>query len=231
MGHNIVAAGGLLAFNVLCTLAFSRVFLVRHEAMYTEQPELLVRVPRDFMFEIVPPGTNFGSVTYLVPSNLVLWAAVEVVCCSSELFSVAWRFLEMWLCQNVMYGLKAFCMALLPLAVPEGNVDIHDPFAAVFTGRTEEFRMDLFFSGHTATICIVFLFLLEARTRISRNPAAGLFEWFFFVFAVHYCFLCILQVGLSLISSRSHYSIDVFVAPFMAYCAYRIGAAVRLVFF
>jgi hypothetical protein len=75
-----------------------------------------------------------------------------------------------------------------------------DPFAAATTGTT--LLKDLFFSGHTATL---FLLFLTARVSMVR-----------LIFL-----LCTIATGALLMLQHVHYSVDVAAAPFFAYACYR----------
>ena len=104
------------------------------------------------------------------------------------------------------YGLmvifRTIAMYLVPLEPPETILLLNDPFVQLF-GKGEILTKDLFFSGHTATLFLLFL-LTEKKTLK-------------FIFLIS-TFI----VGISVLLQHVHYSIDVFVAPFVAYGSYRI---------
>ena len=104
------------------------------------------------------------------------------------------------------YGLmvifRTIAMYLVPLEPPETMLLLNDPFVQLF-GKGEILTKDLFFSGHTATLFLLFL-LTEKKTLK-------------FIFLIS-TFI----VGISVLLQHVHYSIDVFVAPFVAYGSYRI---------
>jgi membrane-associated phospholipid phosphatase len=104
------------------------------------------------------------------------------------------------------YGLmvifRTIAMYLVPLEPPETMLLLNDPFVQLF-GKGEILTKDLFFSGHTATLFLLFL-LTEKKTLK-------------FIFLIS-TFI----VGISVLLQHVHYSIDVFVAPFVAYSSYRI---------
>ena len=104
------------------------------------------------------------------------------------------------------YGLmvifRTIAMYLVPLEPPETMLLLNDPFVQLF-GKGEILTKDLFFSGHTATLFLLFL-LTEKKTLK-------------FIFVIS-TFI----VGISVLLQHVHYSIDVFVAPFVAYGSYRI---------
>jgi membrane-associated phospholipid phosphatase len=63
---------------------------------------------------------------------------------------------------------------------------------------------DLFFSGHTSTLFLLFLTAGRGRLKI-----------------LFLC--CTIAVAATIIIHHSHYAVDVFVAPFVAYTSYRIA--------
>jgi hypothetical protein len=85
---------------------------------------------------------------------------------------------------------------------PVGMVNLVDPLSSVFSGNAV-ITKDLFFSGHTTTMVLIFL-CLEKRTdkRIALIAA----------FAV----ACLLLV------QHIHYTIDVLAAPVVVYPCYRL---------
>jgi hypothetical protein len=93
-------------------------------------------------------------------------------------------------------------MYLVPLNPPPDMISLNDPFVQYFgTGRL--LTKDLFFSGHTATLFLLFLF--------AGNKT------------LKYMFLsCTIAVGISVLLQHVHYSIDVLAAPFFTYSCFHI---------
>jgi membrane-associated phospholipid phosphatase len=113
--------------------------------------------------------------------------------------------------QKVMIALQAYglmvifriiAMYLTPLAAPETSLMLNDPFVQLF-GKGQILTKDLFFSGHTGTLFLLFL--------LSENKTLKII---FLIFT--------LIVGAAVLLQHVHYSIDVFVAPFFAYGSYKI---------
>ncbi len=97
---------------------------------------------------------------------------------------------------------RAGAMYLTPFAAPEKILPLNDPFVQSISSGTI-LTKDLFFSGHTATLFLIFL--------IEKNKwLKSLFM--FLTIAVAFCVL-IQQV---------HYTIDVFAAPFFAYGSFKL---------
>ena len=113
--------------------------------------------------------------------------------------------------QKLMIGLQSYglmvifrtiAMYLTPLDAPETLLVLDDPFVQLF-GKGDVLTKDLFFSGHTGTLFLLFL-LAENKT----------LKILFLISTI--------MVGSAVLLQHVHYSIDVFVAPFVAYCSYRI---------
>ncbi|HSW55410.1 MAG TPA: phosphatase PAP2-related protein [Ignavibacteriaceae bacterium] len=104
------------------------------------------------------------------------------------------------------YGLllifRTIAMYLTPFEAPETIILLDDPFVQFFA-KGDILTKDLFFSGHTGTLFLVFL-LAENKT----------LKTIFLILTI--------LVGSAVLLQHVHYSIDVFVAPFVAYGAYRI---------
>ena len=104
------------------------------------------------------------------------------------------------------YGLmvifRTIAMYLTPLEAPATLLMLDDPFVQLF-GKGQILTKDLFFSGHTGTLFLLFL--------LTKNK---ILKVIFLISAV--------TVGIAVLLQHVHYSIDVFVAPFVAYGAFKI---------
>jgi hypothetical protein len=93
-------------------------------------------------------------------------------------------------------------MYFVPLDPPVRMIHLKDPFVQLFDMHVVLTR-DLFFSGHVATL---FLLFLTVRDRVLR--AAFL--------------LATVLVGAGLIWQHVHYTIDILTAPFITFGCYRL---------
>ena len=98
-------------------------------------------------------------------------------------------------------------MYSLPFNPPSHMIPLNDPFVQFF-GSGKLLTKDLFFSGHTATLFLLFLV-------IDKKP----FKQMFLIFTI--------IIGFSVILQHVHYFIDVLAAPFFTYGSYRIVKVVR----
>lgn len=105
---------------------------------------------------------------------------------------------------------RIVAMNALPLNPTPHTIPLIDPFVQLF-GSGKIFMRDLFFSGHTATM---FMLFLTAPTKTLR-----------------YIFLTgVFLVGVALLIQHTHYSVDVIAAPFFAYGCYRLSVLFDLKF-
>ena len=112
------------------------------------------------------------------------------------------RLLKAFQAYGLMVIFRTIAMYLTPFEAPETLLLLDDPFVQLF-GQGEILTKDLFFSGHTGTLFLLFL-LAEDKT----------IKYIFLLFT--------LTVGTAVLLQHVHYSVDVFVAPFIAFGAYRI---------
>ena len=103
---------------------------------------------------------------------------------------------------TLMVAVRIAAMYLLPLEPPAKMIILNDPFVEFFgTGQT--LTKDLFFSGHTATLFILFL---VSEKKIIKT-----------VFLIS-----TITVAISVLLQHVHYTIDVFAAVFFTYACYKV---------
>jgi hypothetical protein len=103
---------------------------------------------------------------------------------------------------SIVVTFRIIAMYMLPLNPPQNIILLNDPFVQLF-GTGEILTKDLFFSGHTSTLFMLYL--------IAENK---FYKKLFLISTV--------VVALSVIIQHVHYTIDVFAAPFFTYTAYKI---------
>lgn len=105
------------------------------------------------------------------------------------------------------YALLAICriamMYTIPLEAPPGMIMLVDPLVRAF-GDGPNWGKDLFFSGHTST---TFLCALSVRSRALSLLCLG----------------ACLSVAVLILVQHAHYTIDVLVAPFVAFGCVRLA--------
>lgn len=108
----------------------------------------------------------------------------------------------------LMVLLRVGAMALTPLDPPPGTIPLHDPLVQALGTSGHVLTRDLFFSGHTATMALLFFTARRPATRAFFGAAT-------------------LLVGGAVLWQAVHYAVDVYAAPVFAYAAYRLAGALR----
>lgn len=103
---------------------------------------------------------------------------------------------------TLMALVRIIAMFLLPLEPPEKMILLKDPFVEFF-GSGQTLTKDLFFSGHTATLFILFL--------VSENK---IIKAVFLISTI--------VVALCVLLQHVHYTIDVVAAVFFTYACYKL---------
>lgn len=103
---------------------------------------------------------------------------------------------------TLMVLVRIFAMYILPLDPPANIIILNDPFVEFFgTGQT--LTKDLFFSGHTATILILYL---VSEKKIIKT-----------VFLIS-----TITIAIAVLLQHVHYTVDVFAAVFITYACYKL---------
>lgn len=102
----------------------------------------------------------------------------------------------------LMVVVRISAMYLLPLEPPAKMIILKDPFVEFF-GTGKSLTKDLFFSGHTASLFVLFLTAKQKTIKI--------------IFLV-----CTIVVAISVLLQHVHYTIDVFAALFFTFACYKI---------
>lgn len=103
---------------------------------------------------------------------------------------------------------RIIAMYLVPFEAPEKLIVLKDPFVEMF-GSGESLTKDLFFSGHTTTLFMLFL-VVESKK----------LKYVFLISAI--------VVGVTIVLQHVHYVIDVFAAPFFTYTCYALVLSLKL---
>ncbi|MEZ0541060.1 phosphatase PAP2-related protein [Fibrella arboris] len=95
---------------------------------------------------------------------------------------------------------RIISIGLTPLDPPPGLIELRDPLSNYFYGA-KFITKDLFFSGHTASICLMAFCLIRPLDR-----------WLVFIGTA--------IVGIGVLIQRVHYTADVVAAPVFTYAVY-----------
>ncbi len=108
---------------------------------------------------------------------------------------------------SVLVFIRIAAMYLVPLDQHPDAIDLQDPIVFLI-GTGQKVTKDLFFSGHTSTLFLIFL--------TAKNKT---FKYLFLISS----FL----VGTFVVLQKVHYTIDVLAAFFFAYASYRFVVIVN----
>jgi membrane-associated phospholipid phosphatase len=117
------------------------------------------------------------------------------------------RLLFTFQCYGLMVLFRMIVMYLLPLEAPAKLLPLNDPFVQLL-GTGEILTKDLFFSGHTATLFLLFLIMEKQIIKMIFLTTTIL-------------------VGIAILLQHVHYVVDVAFAPFFAYTSYKIIDGLR----
>lgn len=98
--------------------------------------------------------------------------------------------------------LRFITISLFKLDPPAGLIQLIDPLTGIFYGHAQ-ITKDLFFSGHTATLCLIYLTL---EKKIDKT----------------FGFLAIIIVGCLLLVQHVHYTLDVLIAPIATFGVFKL---------
>lgn len=102
---------------------------------------------------------------------------------------------------NLLTVLRMMIIGLFSLNPPPALIPLTDPLTNIFYGP-HYITHDLFFSGHTASVCLIYFCL--------KNKADKYFTCLATIF-----------IGVLLLVQHIHYTIDVLAAPIFTYGVYR----------
>ncbi len=180
------AVTGTALAGALSILSVTLTHVERRSATLTlDDPVLSALAPHDFTwltFGVIYLGLALG-LAHLAPSPHAVMHGVRAY--------------------TILILLRSLTMTLTPLAPPAGMILLSDPFAEHVVAA-HALTKDLFFSGHTSTMFLVFL-------AVRGRELKAFFG------------LCTLVVGVCVLWQHVHYTIDVVAAPAFAYFAYALA--------
>ncbi|MGV3706063.1 MAG: phosphatase PAP2-related protein [Arcticibacter sp.] len=180
----------LVAVGIL--LCLTPVFPLFYQ--YIEKREGVVY--EDFLLQLIP------AVDVSIPIFMITWGMALFTL--SRVIKVPHIFLGLLYGIIVLNVSRFISISLVPLNPPAGIIDIWDPITDMFYGDTYVTK-DLFYSGHTATQFLFFLFL---KKRTDKTLAL----------------LSTLLMGMLVMIQHVHYTVDVVFAPLFTYLCYLLAS-------
>lgn len=116
-----------------------------------------------------------------------------------SLLSSPYRLMILFQAYALMVMARMVTLFILPLAPPHGMIFLQDPFVEYF-GTSKTIDNNLFFSGHTATIFLLYL-CVPKKLKIPF-------------------FLISLFIAVSVLLQKAHYTVDVVIAPCISFISY-----------
>jgi hypothetical protein len=107
-----------------------------------------------------------------------------------------------WACL-LLFISRIISISLVPLSLPKGLIHLHDPITDLFYGN-QLITKDLFYSGHTATMFLIYLCLQNKYDKA-------------------YALISTIAIAVLLLVQHVHYTIDVVAAPIFTYLLYRLS--------
>jgi len=149
----------------------------------------------DFILQNISPRNVSVAVFFLIWSSCLL-LIIRIYRDPMMLLVTLWAY-------DVVTLVRMSCIGLISLNPPSGLIPLADPITNQFYGKHYKTH-DLFFSGHTTTVFLIFLCLRKKTDRI-------------------FTFFASILLGFFLIVQHVHYTIDVLAAPFFTYAVYRLA--------
>ena len=170
---------------------------------------ILIALPFFFQYIEARNGFVFTDIfLQWIPAHNVSVAVFFLIwsCCILLVIRI-WRdpmmlLLMLWAYNGVTL-LRMACIGLISLNPPSGLIPLADPITNQFYGE-HYITHDLFFSGHTTTVFLIFLCMRGKADRI-------------------YAFLASVILGILLLVQHVHYTIDVLAAPVFTYAVYKLA--------
>jgi len=181
--YKILLFGGL--FLTVCVLASLPAFFDRIEARNGI-------VLNDFILQLMP-AINLSVLIFIVIWSMALLMATRGLRNPYTVVLFIWSFLFLTLSRIVT-------ISLVPLNAPVGLIILKDPLSNNFY-RGAFITKDLFYSGHTSTMFLMFLCLQKRRDKILA------------LFAT-------ISIGIMVLFQHVHYTMDVIAAPPLTYLVF-----------
>jgi PAP2 superfamily C-terminal len=142
------------------------------------------------------PARNVSVAVFFLIWSSCLVLIIRIYRDPMMLLTMLWAY-------NGVTLVRMACITLISLNPPAGLIPLADPITNQFYGE-RYITHDLFFSGHTTTVFLIFLCLKKKTDRI-------------------YTLIASIVLGILLLVQHVHYTIDVVAAPVFTYALYRFA--------
>jgi len=179
-----IIIGTVIMAGILFTLPFFFAHIQKRKGV----------VLNDWVLAHIPPH-NVSVLIFAIIWGMVLLILIRTISKPSIYITYCWTLI-------FVYIVRFVTISVVALDPPIGLIPLVDPLSSVFYGNAT-ITKDLFFSGHTTTMVLIFLCLERRTDKIIALIAA---------FAVAYLLLV----------QHIHYTIDILAAPIVVYPCYRL---------
>jgi membrane-associated phospholipid phosphatase len=171
-------------------------FLLISTMMIFSKFTTFVEMRKGFQFND-PLLERFQAIDLTKTIFVVLYGAICIALAS--LLASPYRLMILFQAYALMVMVRIVTLFILPLAPPVGMIFLQDPFVE-FVGTSKTIDNNLFFSGHTATIFLLYLCV----------PPKLKFPFL----------LLTMFVAISVLLQKVHYTVDVLIAPCISFISY-----------
>ncbi len=148
----------------------------------------------DWVLDQIPPH-NVSVLIFAIIWGMALLAFYRAAKKPQMYVTYVWAY-------SFIILVRFITISLVKLDPPAGLIHLIDPLTGIFYGNAQ-ITKDLFFSGHTSTLVLIFLTLEKKTDKMIALVAA-------------------IAVGILLLVQHVHYTMDVVVAPFAVYPIFKL---------
>ncbi|MEP7278707.1 MAG: phosphatase PAP2-related protein [Bacteroidota bacterium] len=152
-------------------------------------------VLNDWLLEHIPVH-NASLPVFVFIWGAALLAVIRCVKNPRILLLMLWTYLLVSIC-------RILCIWMIPLNAPPHLIPLVDPLTNFFYGK-HYITKDLFFSGHTSSVFIVFFGLEKKRDKI-------------------FILISVICIAVLLLVQHVHYTIDILAAPVATFLCFRLA--------
>ena len=116
-------------------------------------------VLNDFLHPFLPPPIDLSNWIFTATYSATFFC-IYYVLKKGMLFTSA-----VFLTYSVLLVVRSICVVAIPLNPPPDMIPLDDPFIRFFNPENFVYSKDLFFSGHTASMCFYYLLVKEKRIK------------------------------------------------------------------
>jgi hypothetical protein len=182
--RNQMIIGSVIIFVIIFSLQFFFAYIQKRKGAMLN----------DWLLARIPPH-DVSVLIFALIWGMALLIIIRTVKNPNIYITYCWTLIFVYLVRFVT-------LSLVALDPPAGLVTLVDPLSSVFSGKAV-ITKDLFFSGHTTTMFLIFLCLERRTDKLIALIAA-------------------VAVACLLLVQHIHYTIDVLAAPIVVYPCYRL---------